>query len=160
MFMLGGCCAFRRSVFASLGGFSALYSPGYWEDYDLSYQAAKCGWKVLYSPRAEAYHFGSVSMNQRHGATEIRALRARNRILFHWLNFTDPELVRDMARNVPRRFAGACSGNTDDQDWVRGFQRARVLLPQVQEELQRRSAYARRLDSGILADFVDHGQRV
>jgi GT2 family glycosyltransferase len=160
LFLLGGCCAFRRTVFISLGGFCSLFSPGYWEDYDLSYQAAKCGWKVLYNPRAEAYHFGSVSMNQRHGAAEVRAIRARNRILFQWLNFTDPEWLSETENAVARRFYRAACGDEDSLDWVRGFQRARPMLNLVESELRRRSAYARRLDRDILADFLHHGQPV
>ncbi len=160
LFMLGGCCALRRAVFSALGGFHPLYSPGYWEDYDLSYQAAKCGWKTLYNPRAQAYHFGSVSMNQRHGAAEIRALRARNRILFHWLNITDPDLVGDLSRSVPKRLFRAISGDGGQADWMRGFRRAWKFLPEVERERQRRATYARRMDCDILADFRDHGQPV
>jgi GT2 family glycosyltransferase len=159
LFLLGGCCAFRRHEFHSLGGFQPLFSPGYWEDYDLSYQAAKCGWKNLYNPRAEAYHFGSVSMNQRHGVAEIRALRARNRILFHWLNFTDEDFVKSMGRSVAGYYRRAACGDETARDWVRGYCRAKAMLPLVEAELERRAGYSVLTDREVLSHFLEHGRQ-
>jgi GT2 family glycosyltransferase len=93
LFLQGGACAMRRSVFLELGGFNPLYSPGYWEDYDLSYRAARCGYTNLYEPRSLAYHLGKSSMRQKLGRAGIESLMARNQMLFTWLNLTDSNLV-------------------------------------------------------------------
>ena len=52
----GGSGAFRKSIWDKLGGFSSLYNPFYWEDIDLSYRAAKSGYKILFEPNSVVVH--------------------------------------------------------------------------------------------------------
>lgn len=76
----GGASAFRRAMFCELGGFDDLFRPGYCEDSDLSYQAWRRGWQIIYEPRSLVYHFDSVSMRQRYGDRRY-GLALRNRLL-------------------------------------------------------------------------------
>ena len=46
-----------RSLFATLGGFEAKYSPGYYEDTDLAFKVRRHGSKALYQPLSEVIHY-------------------------------------------------------------------------------------------------------
>ncbi len=89
LFLQGGAAAVRRDIFLAAGGFSALYRPGYWEDYDLSLRAVKAGWRIVYEPRALAHHLGKASLTARHGDGALRRLVERNRLIFTWSLLTD-----------------------------------------------------------------------
>ena len=91
-YVQGGAAAYDRAMFLQLGGFDPLYSPGYWEDYDLSYRAAKAGWRTLYEPAAVARHLGKGSLIRLLGANRLEQLDERNRLWFVWLNLDDPLL--------------------------------------------------------------------
>lgn len=57
----GACLLVRREAFERVGGLDMRYSPGYYEETDLCFALRKAGYKVLYEPRAEVVHVGSVS---------------------------------------------------------------------------------------------------
>ncbi len=107
LFFQGGSAAVRRSVFLDFGGFCPLFHPGYWEDYDLSYLAWKCGWRILYNPRAVGAHVGQGSMKKAYGEQRIALVRVRNSLIFQWLNFGDPEVVHLSCKELPRQFSAA-----------------------------------------------------
>jgi len=103
LFIQAGACALRRAWALDLGGLRELYRPGYWEDYDLSYRAARRGWRSLYHPAAVAYHLGKASLERRYGADGVRALRLRNEMLFYWSNLDDASLIAGHAFGLVRR---------------------------------------------------------
>jgi hypothetical protein len=157
MFMQGGACALRRDAFLSLGAFCHLFSPGYWEDYDISYLALKAGWRNLYNPRACGHHIGQGSMLRRHGAREIGFTRQRNAFLFAWLNLTDPELLREHCATLPGAAAAGCLHDGMPRMRLRGLVRAFGMLAGVHAERARRRALLRRTDREILEQFRLHG---
>lgn len=57
----GACLLVRREAFERVGGLDMRYSPGYYEETDLCFALRKAGYKVLYEPRSEVVHVGSVS---------------------------------------------------------------------------------------------------
>jgi GT2 family glycosyltransferase/glycosyltransferase involved in cell wall biosynthesis len=89
----GGSSAFHRERFLKLGGFQALYSPAYVEDTDLSYQAWKLGWEVLFAPASVVYHRHRTSSNRRFTSQELQILIQRNQFLFIWKNIQDWRLL-------------------------------------------------------------------
>jgi GT2 family glycosyltransferase len=93
LFLQGGACALRKDIFIALGSFSPLYNPGYWEDYDVSYRAAKMGFRMIYEPRALAWHLGKGSLMKVLGSEGLSALIKRNHFFFTWLNLTDASLL-------------------------------------------------------------------
>lgn len=111
LFAQGGAMACRRDVFLALGGFDPIFAPGYWEDYDLCWQAAHAGYRILYEPKAVAFHVGGGSMIKRYGPKEVYLLRLRNHLLFEWLNLRDPALLVRHAAWLPRHVF---------REWVRG----------------------------------------
>jgi GT2 family glycosyltransferase len=82
----GGSCAFDRRKFLELGGFDELFRPFYLEDTDLSYQAWKRGWKVLYQPQSVVYHEHRGTIGKKFSAAQIDAVLKKNFILFCWKN--------------------------------------------------------------------------
>jgi GT2 family glycosyltransferase len=93
LFVQAGAAAYRRRALLELGGLADDFAPGYWEDYDLSYRAAKAGWRCLYDPEAVALHVGGGSMTRRFGRERVEAFKARNHLVFEWRNLTDARLL-------------------------------------------------------------------
>jgi GT2 family glycosyltransferase/4-amino-4-deoxy-L-arabinose transferase-like glycosyltransferase len=52
----GGSSLIDRDKFLELGGFDKRFKPAYWEDIDLSFQARKRGWRVLFESQAIVEH--------------------------------------------------------------------------------------------------------
>jgi N-acetylglucosaminyl-diphospho-decaprenol L-rhamnosyltransferase len=59
----GACVMIKRSVFESVGMFSAEYFM-YSEDIDLCYKARRDGWKTYYIPTAVVTHYGGESSSK------------------------------------------------------------------------------------------------
>lgn len=62
----------KRAVPDAIGGLDEMYNPAQFEDFDYCYRARQHGFRVLYEPSAEMYHFenvttdGSVDVNFRY----------------------------------------------------------------------------------------------
>lgn len=153
-FLQGGSCAMRRAEFLRLGGFCHLFSPGYWEDYDLSYLALKAGWRNLYNPRAAAYHLGQASMRRALGPDYIEALKARNGYFFQWLNLTDPAFVQELCMAVPASVARGLARPGEPRNRLRGLMRGMRFLREVRVERERRKQFIKRTDAEVLAPFA------
>ena len=82
----GGSTAYDRAKFLELGGFDSLFHPFYVEDADLSYNAWKRGWKVLYQPAAVVYHEHRSTIGRHFSARRIDAILKKNHILMVWKN--------------------------------------------------------------------------
>jgi GT2 family glycosyltransferase/glycosyltransferase involved in cell wall biosynthesis len=89
----GGSSAFHRQRFLQLGGFQAVYSPAYVEDTDLSYQAWKIGWEVLFAPASVVYHKHRASSARRFSSLQLQTLIQRNQFLFIWKNIQSWRLL-------------------------------------------------------------------
>jgi O-antigen biosynthesis protein len=82
----GGSSAFHRGRFLALGGFDEVYSPAYVEDTDLSYQAWKMGWEVLFAPESVVYHRHRASSSRMFTRGQLECLILRNQLFFLWKN--------------------------------------------------------------------------
>ena len=60
-YVSGACMLVRASLWREIGGFDSRYSPGYWEDPDLAFEARRRGFKVVYQPQAVVVHYWGVS---------------------------------------------------------------------------------------------------
>ena len=100
-FAQGGSTLFRKKIFLELGGFKDIFYPGYWEDYDLSYLALKCGYKIFYVPDAIAHHLGSASLKKILGEEGKNKLLGRNKFIFTWLNLTKPSFLFEHFLKLP-----------------------------------------------------------
>ena len=82
----GGSTAYDRAKFLELDGFDSLFHPFYVEDADLSYNAWKRGWKVLYQPAAVVYHEHRGTIGRCFSAGRIDAILKKNHVLMVWKN--------------------------------------------------------------------------
>ncbi|MEN6627643.1 MAG: glycosyltransferase [Candidatus Sumerlaeia bacterium] len=145
-FFQAGACLIDRAKFLALGGFAGLFEPGYWEDYDLAWQARRRGWSVLYDPRAVAWHLGKGSMRDRLGDYGLALMLKRNHLLFNWASLADFGLLARHCLGLPRLVLtadGAPAG------WGRALLAALARLPAVLR-LRRARAAAGRPDRQLL----------
>lgn len=83
-YAVGGHAAFRRDMFCALGGFDSLFHPFYWEDVDLGMRARERRWEIYYEPDCRVIHQFGGTIQSSYDASEIAAIKARNRLLFAW----------------------------------------------------------------------------
>jgi O-antigen biosynthesis protein len=57
----GACCALRKDVFLSIGGFDSLNTPDGHSDLDLSYKLDEAGFRCVCTPHAVLRHVGNHS---------------------------------------------------------------------------------------------------
>lgn len=82
----GGSAMFRKSIFEKIGGFDKLYYPAYWEDIDLSFQAKKMGYLVLFEPKAKVNHNHETTNQTVFGEKKMRDMSWKNAKKFTWKN--------------------------------------------------------------------------
>lgn len=82
----GGSGLFSRSKWLAIGGFDSLFYPAYWEDIDLSFQARKRGWQVLFEPKAVVDHNHETTNQSVFGQRKIAEMSWRNGLKFAWKN--------------------------------------------------------------------------
>jgi O-antigen biosynthesis protein len=89
----GGSSAFHRARFLSMGGLQEVYSPVYVEDADLSYQAWKIGWEILFCPASVVHHKHRATTRRIFRPKDLEILSQRNQLLFIWRNIRSWRLL-------------------------------------------------------------------
>lgn len=156
MFLQGGCCSMRRNEFLSLGGFCDLFAPGYWEDYDISYSALKAGFRNLYNPAAQAYHFGGGSMGRALGDERLAIVKERNRHLFAMLNLTDTKFISSYLSRLPAQLA--LSRDPRLKVRIKALIKCAQSAQEIERIREKRRPVQIRSDETIFSEFVDHGR--
>ncbi|MBU1033799.1 glycosyltransferase [Patescibacteria group bacterium] len=82
----GGSAMFRKSIFERIGGFDKLYYPAYWEDIDLSFQARRLGYSVLFEPKAQVDHNHETTNKSVFGEKKMHDMSWNNAKKFTWKN--------------------------------------------------------------------------
>lgn len=130
LFVQAGAAAYDRALFLRLGGLAPHFEPGYWEDYDLSFRAARRGWAQLYDPEATALHVGGGSMTRRFGAEGVATMRARNHLVFDWLHLRSGRLLLEHFARLPLALARDGRGGGPAL-FRRAFREALGRLPEL-----------------------------
>jgi GT2 family glycosyltransferase/glycosyltransferase involved in cell wall biosynthesis len=86
----GGSTAYDREKFLALGGFDPLFEPFYLEDTDLSFNAWRQGWQVLYQPRSRIVHEHRATIGKYFSADSIQTILQKNYVLMVWKNIARP----------------------------------------------------------------------
>ena len=123
----GGCSLFSRAKVRALGGFCTLFNPFYYEDAELSVQALRRGWRIVFEPRSVVWHRPN-STTRRH-TVKINPATVRNAFFFQWM-------VLDSARQwathaaciVPRLLRRTLCG---EFEYARGLWLALLSLREV-----------------------------
>ena len=74
----GGSSLIDRDKFLAIGGFDQRFKPAYWEDIDLSFQARKKGWQVLFEAKAVVEHHHQSTHQTVFGQAKIDQISWRN----------------------------------------------------------------------------------
>ena len=59
--LISACFMVRRDAFEKAGGFDAAFNPVEFEDFDLCYRIRSRGYRVVFDPAVEMYHYESVT---------------------------------------------------------------------------------------------------
>ena len=98
----GGSAIFRRSLWVKLGGMDEkLLSPFYWEDVDLSYRAAKRGYKILWEPKSKVVHNHESTISKVSKKRRSR-IQQRNQLLFIWKNLSSSRMFKKHLSGLTR----------------------------------------------------------
>ncbi len=106
-YVTGALFAIRRGDVESLGGFDADYFPAYYEETDWCERLRRQGRRVVYEPRAVAWHHESVGLGKK--SDRLVRMSYRNRIRFVIKNYTVVELLTRFLPFELSWFAGAHS---------------------------------------------------
>jgi GT2 family glycosyltransferase len=145
-FVQAGACLVNRRKFLEMGGFSRIYHPGYWEDYDLSFQALRRGWVNLYEPRAIAWHCGRGSMRRLLGDWGLSMVMKRNQLLFQWSNILERRMLLTHLLSLPGTILLG-DHETGECGWGRALLEA---LPRLKDVFRLRRS--RRDGAGLTAE--------
>ena len=88
----GGSMLFRKQFFIALSGFSDIYRPFYFEDFDLGLRAWRRGWKTLFVPASKVLHPEGATIKKTSDMKFIKRTIARNRHLLHWIHLSKQDL--------------------------------------------------------------------
>jgi GT2 family glycosyltransferase len=73
----------KRAVLERLGYLDEAFAPAYFEDADYGFRAREAGFRLVYSPFAEIYHYSMVTAQAvRREDDSLAAAAARNERLF------------------------------------------------------------------------------
>ena len=59
--LISACWLMRAEVPEQIGGLDEVFNPAQFEDFDFCYRAREAGWRILYEPSVEMYHYESVT---------------------------------------------------------------------------------------------------
>jgi len=151
LWVSGGSGAFSKDLFLKLGGFDEIYKPFYWEDIDLSYQAQKAGYKVLFEPSSIVYHRHEQTIGRFYSEAQIKTVSYRNSFIFIWKNITDTRLFISHFLWLPFNFIKAVL--TDNLAFILGFFRALRLIPLIVKKRKGAKIFFIKKDKEILSGF-------
>lgn len=88
LYCSGGSVMMRKEMFEKLGGFSDLYKPFYYEDFDLGLRAWYQGWPSYFIPDAEVVHADKGTIEDHFKSDLIKSTQRCNRYLLEWSHFS------------------------------------------------------------------------
>ncbi len=81
-YLSGANALVNRKKLVALNGFNEIYSPFYFEDFDLSIRAWKMGWKSYYEHQSICYHRVSATTKTMDKSDFVKITYYRNSFLF------------------------------------------------------------------------------
>lgn len=59
--LISACWLMKREIVERVGNLDEVFNPAQFEDFDFCYRSRQAGWRVLYEPAVEMYHFENVT---------------------------------------------------------------------------------------------------
>jgi GT2 family glycosyltransferase len=136
LWVSGGSCAIRRSLWNKLRGFDVLYNPFYWEDIDLSYRALKAGYHVFFEPKSVVVHeHESGAIKNKFKPFQIQKIAYRNQFIFIWKNISDGGLLFSHVFWLPYHLINAA--RRKDKAFFVGLYLALLQFSRIMKERER-----------------------
>lgn len=155
LFAHGGASIYDKYKYMELGGFNEIYSPGYCEDNDLSYNAWMRGWKVIYEPEAEVFHEGGGTFNNLMKKGVIERQRAKVNIIFMLRNIEDKRMLLECLFWTMIRIAReTINGNTVIMCALKDVLMSAGRIIRERKTLQKRRIYNDRQILKIIRDNI------
>lgn len=152
LWISGGSCIVKRSIFVKFGGFDVLYNPFYWEDIDLSYITQKAGYQILFERESVVTHKHFEGSILKHYTNfYVRTIAYRNQLIFTWKNITDYNLLLSHILFLPYHFAKAFI--RFDLSFFYAFFLAIVKFPDIIMKRQKQKKLYTKTDSEILKEY-------
>lgn len=148
-FFCGACFLCRKDLFYELDMFDEMYTPYAWEDLDLAYRAWKRGYRVVYEPRAVAYHKREATTRSLFSNFFFITLMWRNKFIFMWKNITYKPFISDHLIRLPWKLIKfLCNGRWR---YVVGFARALRYLPKILKKRAHEASLIKRSDKDVIS---------
>ena len=90
-----GSCMIDKNKYLKIGGLDDIYSPFYWEDVDLGYNAWKAGYTILFDRTIVVEHHHESTIQTYFKKQTITQVSFRNQLLFIWKNISDTIFLKD-----------------------------------------------------------------
>lgn len=88
LWVSAGSAAYRRDLWTKFGGLDNLFRPAYEEDRDISWQALKAGYRLVFEPKSQVFHNHESTNKQIFGQIAISVYSFKNQLLFVWKNIS------------------------------------------------------------------------
>lgn len=93
-YLCGGNALVSREKMLELQGFNEIFSPFYFEDFDVSLRAWRKGWKCYYTEDTFCKHCHSQTINSNFSKEYVQGIFLRNRFIFNDLHKSSNECLR------------------------------------------------------------------
>lgn len=93
-YLCGGNALVSREKMLKLQGFNEIFSPFYFEDFDVSLRAWRKGWKCYYTEDTFCKHCHSQTINSNFSKEYVQGIFLRNRFIFNDLHKSSNECLR------------------------------------------------------------------
>ncbi|MEI6532699.1 MAG: glycosyltransferase [Candidatus Roizmanbacteria bacterium] len=95
-----GSCMIDKEKYLKIGGLDTIYSPFYWEDVDLGYNAWKEGYIIQFDREIIVEHHHESTIQTFFKKQFITQISFRNQLLFIWKNITDSIFLREHSKQL------------------------------------------------------------
>lgn len=86
LYICGGNALVDNKKLKELGGFNELFSPFYFEDFDLGLRAWRKNWKLFYTNDTYCKHCHSTTIFKENKRDKVEQIFLRNKFLLNYLN--------------------------------------------------------------------------
>ena len=140
LYLCGGNAIVDTKKIKELNGFNELFSPFYFEDFDLSLRAWRKGWKSLYTNSTFCKHTPSTTIKKENRNSYIETIFRRNKILLNYLHNTTSGNILLCCRIYSKILLYSLSGKEDRKTFIKSAKSFLALKKEADE--QRKNEYS------------------
>jgi GT2 family glycosyltransferase len=148
----GGASLYRVTMFEDIGTFDESFFA-YYEDVDVSFRARLAGWKIIYTPKAVAYHHISAtssrlgSFSRYHSIKNFHLLYIKNMPGVLFWKYLPLFIVQDLRLAASSTLRGGLLA------YLKGFSKFLLLLPGAIKK-RRHIQSSRKISTGTVDNLL------